>query len=536
MTKEKQIKIRLGELREKRMNWESFWQDLMKYCIPRKAKVNTTRVPGTKLYDDVYDSTAVTSSQVLAAGLHGYLTNPSSKWFSLQTQDKFLMKDQDVKIYFKQAEDKIFDVLNSSNFNQMIFETYHESGVVGTATLYEEEDETDVVRFYSRPVREIFIDEDAQGRVNTVYREFELTAIQAYDKWGDDCSDKVKKDIKNKKYGRKYTFLHAVEPRDQRDASKKDNKNMPFRSVYMNLSEEKILSEKGYFEFPYFVVRFNKLSDETYGYSPAMTVWSDIRMINRMSKTIIRSAQKIVDPPIILPHDGFLLPIKTQPNGINYRTSGSGDDKIEPLQTSANIPVGMEMEQQRRDVIKAAFFVDLFLMMQREKANMTATEVIQRVEERMLVLGPILGRLMSELLDPIIIRTFNILLRKGMLPPPPEALASRPYVIEYISPLAKAQKASDLKALTNTLQIIGEMAQVKPEVLDVINGDETVRQIADINGTNPKIINSPEVVQQIRQQRAEMQAKAQQMEMLRQGAEIAEKGSKADKNLKEARR
>jgi hypothetical protein len=535
MQREKQITSRLEELREKRQNWESFWQDLMKYCIPRKAKVNTTRVPGTKLHDDVYDSTAVTSSQVLAAGLHGYLTNPSSKWFSLQTQDKSLMQDQDVKMYFKQAEDKIFDVLNGSNFSQMIFETYHESGVVGTATLYEEEDEKDVVRFYSRPVREIFIDEDSSGRVNTVYRVFELTAIQAYERWGDDCSDKVKKDIKNQKYGQKYTFIHAVEPREIRDTSKADSKNFPFRSVYMDAKEEKIMSEKGYFEFPYFVVRFNKLSDETYGYSPAMTVWSDIRMINRMSKTIIRSAQKIVDPPIVLPHDGFLLPIKTQPNGINYRTSGSGDDKIEPLNTGANIPVGMEMEQQRREVIKQAFFVDLFLMMQREKANMTATEVIQRVEERMLVLGPILGRLMSELLDPIVTRTFNILLRKGLLPPPPERLAQRPYSIEYISPLAKAQKSSDLRALTNTLQIIGEMAQVKPEILDVINGDETVRQIADINGTNPKIINSPEIVQKIRQQRAEMQAKVQQMEMLKTGAETAEKATKAEKNLKEGR-
>jgi len=535
MEKAKQITTRLKELEEKRLNWESFWQDLMKYCIPRKAKVTDTRVPGSKLDSTVYDSTAITSSQILAAGLHGYLTNPASKWFSLATQDKSLMEDQDVKIYLKQAEDKIFDVLNSSNFSQQIFEIYHNSSVVGTAALYEEEDEDDIVRFYSRPVEEIFVDEDSRGKVNTVYRKFTLTAIQAYERWGDDNSDAIKECIKNKKYGTQFSFIHAVEPREIRDVGKTDSKNFPFASTYIDEKEEKVLSEKGYYEFPYFVVRFNKLSDEVYGYSPAMTVYSDIRMLNRMSKTIIRSAQKIVDPPLILPHEGFLLPIRTQPSAINYRTSGTSDDKIEPLQTGANIPLGLEMEEQRRQVIKQAFFVDLFLMLQQQK-QMTATEVIEKVEERMLVLGPILGRLMSELLDPIIVRTFNILVRKGHLPPPPPALANKTYVVEYVSKLAKAQKVSELKSITNTLQLIAEMARFKPEALDLINESEAVRAIADINGTNPKIINSPEVVAQIRKQRAEQQAQMAQMQALEQGANIAKTGTEAEKNLKEANR
>lgn len=524
---------RVNQLDSERQNYASFWQDVAKYVIPRKAYITRTRTPGAKYDYDVYDSTAMQANIVLAAGLHSYLTNPNSKWFSLRIQDEQVNENAEVKTWLADTEDRMYNLLNSSNFNQQIHELYLDLGTFGVACMYEEEDPIDSVRFYSRDIAEIYLCENEKEKIDTVYRKFKMTARQAYEKWGDLAGEVVKKAMEKEEYDKKIDFVHCVEPRYQRDTTKDDATNMLFQSTYIESSKKHLISQSGYREFPYFTPRFNKNSGEVYGSSPAMVLYSDIKMLNEMVKVMIRSAQKQVDPPLVLPHDGYLLPIKYGPAALNFRLKGSADDKIEPLATGANISIGLEIIQEWQAIVKKGYFVDLFLLLaDPARKDMTATEVMQRVEEKMLILAPVLGRLMNEFLDPLINRTFAILWRNGKLLPPPASLQGMPYQIEYISPLARAQKLDQMKSINNFLALISQIAIVKPDVVDNMSEDVIVKDVQELYGVNPKYIRSEDEVAAIRQARAEAVAQQQQMQQLQAGANIVKTGAEADATMR----
>ena len=290
-----------------------------------------------------------------------------------------------------------------------------------------------------------------------------------------------------------------------------------------------MLSEKGFNEFPFAVPRYLKSSNEIYGRSPAMNALPDVKMLNVMSKTSIKAAQKQIDPPLLVPDDGFIMPVKTMPGGLNYYRAGSRD-RIEPLNIGANNPVGIQMEEQRRDAIRQNFFVDQLLSVQ--GTNMTATEVIQRNEERMRVLGPVLGRLQSELLQPLITRSFNILLRQKKFKEIPSFLGNQNIEIEYVSPLAKAQKTGELQALMRGIEVMGSLQNVAP-VMDYLDTDNLVMYIKDVLGIPAKILKSKNEVNKIRQEQQAMQQQQMQMQEQMQQVEMANKAAPLAKVLSE---
>jgi len=503
-----------NQLKSERGNFENLWQEVTHYCVPRKAIIMTKKALGSELPTDIYDSTARTSSQVMAAGLHSYLTNPSTKWFALRIQDEEIMKAEGVAEWLKECEERIYDALNSSNFSHQVFEIYRDLGITGTPCLYEEEDEETLIRFYARPINEIFIIENEREKVEELFRYFQFTAKQAYELFGENAGENVKKTLENNP-NKKLDFLHWVGKRDEREAGKKDAENKPYASVWIEYSTKHKCKEGGYDEFPFFVPRFEKNSGEKYGYSPAINVLPNIRMVNRMKKDILESAEKMIKPPLDAPDDGYVMPIDTSPDAVNYHDASvvDKDHRIKALlpDTTRAIPITQEMINEEKEEIKRAFFVDLFLMLT-ERPKMTATEVMQRVNEKMLILSPVLGRLMSELLDPMITRTFNILMRIGRLPEPPAELQGKDYVIEYISPLAKAQKAYENQSYQQFLGIMREIAEMAPEVLDIIKIDEIGREYADIQGISPKVLRDDDEVQRIRSERAELQEAQQKAE------------------------
>jgi len=237
-----------------------------------------------------------------------------------------------------------------------------------------------------------------------------------------------------------------------------------------------------------------------------MTALPDVKMLNLMSKTIIQAAQKQIDPPLLVPDDGFLLPIRTQPGGLTFFRAGTRET-ITPLNTGANIPIGLNMEEQRRAAIRQAFYVDQILTA--GSPQMTATEVIQRQEERMRVIGPVLGRLMNELLRPLIDRVFALMLRNDMLATPPEVLQGMDIDIEYVSPLARAQKSSSLNNTMRALEILLPLAQSLP-VGDHIDPDGLVQHVTDSLGVPKTTLKSQREVDETRQARAQAEAEAMQ--------------------------
>jgi hypothetical protein len=509
----KSLLSRYERLEGQRQNWETHWQEVADYMQPRKADVTKKRARGDKRMEQVFDSSPIQAVELLAASLHGMLTNPSTPWFTLRFKDEDIDNEDEAKLWLEEATATMYTAFNRSNFQQEIFELYHDLITFGTAAMFIEEDDDDIIKFSTRHINEVFIAENDKGRIDTIYRRFNISARAAIQKFGESVSSDVQGKAKKNPYD-EVEILHAVYPRSEFNPNKKDKANMPFESVYMEYKNGNELSVGGFKEFPFVVPRYLKASNEIYGRSPAMTALPDVKMLNEMCKTTIKAAQKQVDPPLLVPDDGFLLPVRTVPGGLNFYRSGTRD-RIEPLNIGANNPLGLNMEEQRRDSIRAVFYVNQLMMQQ--GPQMTATEVIQRNEEKMRLLGPVLGRLQSELLKPLIDRVFAILLRNNMLPQAPEFLSGRDIEIEYVSPLAKAQKSTELQSIMRAVEILGSLANVAP-VFDYVNFDNLVKHLADIVGVPQKILKSQSQVNAERQQAQQQQQEMQQMQQLQQVA------------------
>ena len=527
----KSLLKRFDRLNSQRQNWETHWQEVADYMMPRKADVTKLRSRGDKRTELIFDSSPLQAVELLSASLHGMLTNPSTPWFSLRFKNSEMDNEDEAKEWLESATDVMYTAFNRSNFQQEIFELYHDLITFGTAAMFIEEDDDDLLKFSTRHINEIYIAEDSKGRIDTVYRRFKISARAAIQRFGNKVSTKVTT-VANKDPYEEIEIVHAVYPRADFDITKQDSANMPFESVYMEYGSGDELSVSGFREFPFVVPRYLKASHEIYGRSPAMTALPDVKMLNEMSKTTIKAAQKQVDPPLLVPDDGFILPVRTVPGGLNFYRAGTRD-RIEPLNIGANSPLGLNMEEQRRNAIRNAFYVNQLMMQQ--GPQMTATEVIQRNEEKMRLLGPVLGRLQSELLKPLIDRAFNILLRKNQFRPAPDFLSGQDIEIEYVSPLAKAQKSTELQSIMRAIEIMGSLANVAP-VFDHVNMDNLVRHLADIVGVPQKILKPRSQLNAERQQKQQQQEQMAQMQQLQQVADAGGKIAPLAKALPEEAR
>ena len=504
-----QLKSNLSRLMEKRSTWESHWQECADYMQPRKAEITKERARGDKRNIQIFDATAIHALELLAASLQGMLTSSANRWFAMRYKEALLNESDEAKEWLEDATDKMYLAFGRSNFQQEIFETYHDLITFGTSCLMIEEDENDIVRFSSRHIKEFYVEENKKGIVETVYRRFKMPVASAIDKFGLENFSRDTANLFKKEPFEELELVHVVKPRETYNPKKLDKQNMPFQSVYMEFQTGHIISLGGFREFPYVVPRYLKASNEIYGRSPGMNSLPDVKVLNKMVEVSLRAAQKQVDPPLLVPDDAMMLPIRTAPGSLNYYRSGSRD-RIEPLQIGANNPLGLNMEDQRRSSISRTFHVDQLLI--QENRTMTATEVMQRNQEKMRILGPVIGRLQQELLQPLIIRVFNIMLRDKQFLTAPDILTNQEIDIEYVSPVAIAQKGSQIEGIMRGLELFGSIAQIAP-VTDYIDENGLVKQIINLLGLPAKMIKSDKEVQELRAVRQEQQAAQAQMQM-----------------------
>lgn len=522
-----QLDRRYRTLQTQRSNWEKHWQELADYMLPRKADIVKKRTQGDKRTELIYDGTAIHAVELLSSSLHGMLTSPSTPWFSMRYRDQELQRNDVANEWLETCIDQMYQAFHRSNFQQEIHELYYDLVVFGTAALYVEF-EPDGLRFASRHIAEICVSENPSGRVDTIYRKFKLSARAISMQFEQKMlPQKIEKDIKNDPY-REHEIIHAVFPRGE--VGGKIAKDKPIASVYYLADGLTLLSESGFDDFPFMIPRFVKDSVSQYGRSPAMTALPDVKMLNKMSETTIKAAQKQIDPPLMVPDDGFMMPVRTTPGALNFYRTGTRD-RLEPLNIGANNPLGLNMEEQRRNAIRQAFYVDQLLVGQSQ--TMTATEVLQRNEEKMRLLGPVLGRLQAELLQPLISRSFALLLRNGLLPAAPEELQGREIDIEYVSPLAKAQKLTDLQSMLRGFEIMMQVSQVAP-VMDYLDDDKLVQYLVEVTGMPARVIKSNEEVARMRREQAEAQAQAQQIQQQQEAAELVGQAGPGLKAVSEA--
>jgi len=506
-----------------RGNWENLWHEVMHFTLPDKDRIYDWKsgINGTDEYGKLYDASPAHFNELLASAFHGMLTNPATFWFGLTTGLRDVDRVPAVRAYLQKFSRRIHGVLNNSNFHTEIHETYLDLGSPGTSVLLIDEDDEDVVRFRSEPVYKYYLKEDYKGNVVIVTCEMKRTISQIIDEYGEkSLPEEIRRDLKNN-MDKDFTVIQVI--MTAKEAKKRGFKvrRKKVVSYYVLEKTEHLLKESGFSTWPMATPRFMKWSNEVYGRSPSMKGLPDIKMINAMMQTTIRSGQKIVDPPLLYPDDGVLGRINTTPGGLTPYRSGTKDE-IKPLLTGGNPGLGLDMINDVRERVKQAFYIDQLQL--REGPQMTATEVNQRTEEHLRLLGPILGRLHHELLKPMIARVIDIMKKRKQIPEdiPPE-LDEIDLEVHFTSQIAKAQRMGEAQGLNAFMEITGGIMQFAPEVVDLIDTEALVRLNADIYGASEEIFRKPDEVEQIREQRAEQQQKEQQQQDDLAAAETVQK-------------
>lgn len=513
---------RFEGLEANRQPWVPAWQELSRYMLPRKDSFNNQgQVASGRIgYERIFDSTPLHALELLASSLGGLLTNPAMPWFDIRARDPETGDDAEVRDFLSQARERMIGLLNAENtgFQSNVHELYLDVALLGTAVMYVEADPETVVRFSTRPLGEVYVAESARGMVDTVYRRYEITARQAAQEWGPALSDEVRR-IAEDRPDQQVEILHAVFPRTDRDPFAIGAANFPYASVYMETATEHILEESGYLEMPYLVPRWAKAAGETYGRGPGQTALSDTRVLNAMGRTALMAAEKMADPPLMVPDDGFLGPVRSGPGGLSYYRAGS-TDRIEALPVHVDLVATEKMMDTRRESIRSIFLGD---QLSPEGPAMTATEAVIRQSEKMRVLGPVLGRLQTEFLSPLIHRVFRIMLRAGALPRFPDGLSPDDIEVRYTSPVTRAQKQYEAQGLSQTIEYLAPLVGSDDPfgIMDNFRTDRVTRHVAELFGTPADYLKPEPEVAEARQQKTRAGQTGQTTALLRQGAEIA---------------
>jgi Bacteriophage head to tail connecting protein len=468
------------------------------------------------------DSTATDSARILSSSIMSGLTPANARWFQLDVGDE----TEQERTWLDQSADLLWQNIHMSNFDAAAFESVLDVVCAGWFALYIDEDQDNGgLSFEQWPLSGVYARSSKKiGVIDTVYRCFKLTAKQAINLFGDELSDKTKK-LAEKKPDDMVEFLHCIYPRDVYVADARLAKNLPIASVHLELGEKKVVRESGYHEMPVIVPRWMMIPESSYGVGPVFDALPDIKMLNELKRMELAAADLAIAGMWIAEDDGVLNPRNVKVGARKIIVANSVDS-MKPLQTGSNFQLSEVLTDQLQRTIRKILMSDQ--LQPQDGPAMTATEVHVRVNLIRQLLGPIYGRLQAEYLQPMIERCFGLAYRAGVFSPAPDSLADRDFHIKYISPLARAQKLEDVTAIERLHMNIAQIAQIKPEVLDLIDDDKAIRVLGNALGVPAEILRSEADVEDVRERRASQQQAMQQQEMAAQmqqtaGQEIVKK-------------
>ena len=508
------LQERWAQMDASAVNWKLHWQRAYEFIVPRKEDVIASRMAGDDRESDIYDTTPILANEQLAAALHSMLTNPELRFFEILFGDPKLDQLPQVKEWCEDCADKMYQVLNSSNFQTEIHEAYIDLGAAGTACLYIEENPDFVVHFSTRALKEIRIDENYLGQVDTIARIFKLRPQQILKMFPELKEADLKNALQTSADGNatdQIQILHMVEPMDavqhagHRAAIKA--KGHSVSSTYMLYDKKYIIRQSSYYEFPYAAPRWSKTTGELYGRGPGFSMLPDIMMLNAMMLTVIQGAQKTVDPPLMVEDDTVIGQVRLTPAGLTVIRAGAKPPT--PLITNARIDFGQKMLEDVRKRIRAGFYLDQ-LQLPQESPQRTAGEVRQIAEEQLRLMGPVLGRQHFELLRPLITRLWGIMSRRDMFKKPPGEVGNRKFQVRYSSLLARAQRLQEMQNVQRAIMTIQPLAQIQPNVIDNVKMDDLIKEILTGYGVPSRLIPTDQELRKVRAQQKQDKQQAQQ--------------------------
>jgi hypothetical protein len=506
----KPFEDRYKALEQEAQSWSPAWRDIKKYLVPTRGSFDDEQPNQGKKIDHtvILDGHASRAVNALSSGMTSGLTSPSRPWFKLGLADAELADFDPVKEWLDIVQDRMMAIFAKSNIYGALPSVYAETASFGTGSVFITEDRMDVIRARVYTSGEYFLGCGPDGRVNAFARKFKMTVGQIVKQFGEDAiSTNVKTAWQQKKADQWFSLIHLIEENDKRVPNCPFAAGMPYRSLYWEAGSppDTFLRLGGYQEFPVLAPRWQTTTTaDVYGRSPGWDCLGDVRMLQKMKRDSLAALDKVVDPPVQA--DGSAADqVNLLPGGVTRSSSVAPNAGVRPVyQVNPDFNAIGQMIQETKQAINESFYKDLFMMIaQADRPNMTAREIVERHEEKLLMLGPVLERLESELLDPLIDRTFNIMMRMGVLPTPPEELQGQDIKVEYISMLAQAQKMVGTTAIEQTVAFVGNLAAAKPDVLDKLDADEAVDAYAEALGVPPKVIVSKEKVIAIRDKKAQ---------------------------------
>lgn len=533
------LRKRLSALESERSTVEEAWAVIEKYVTPYRGEFNNTissegSVDWSKR--ELYDSTAVAAHQLLASSLHGAVTSPSIRWFDLRFRSEQLNKNKEAVGWLQEVASTIFFELQDSNFNLEINENYQDLSGLGTSAIVLEEGGTGSasqwggLNFSAIPLKEVFFEEDAYGRVGRFYRKLQWTAAQILSKFGEDVPEKIK-EADQAATGERFTVVYAIVPTGNKMAAlgqTQTAKKRAFEACYFLFDCGTQLGESlYYYEMPAYVSRWRKSSGSQWGNSPAMTCMGDILSLNHARKLQLIASEKMIDPPIFAEERAILTDLDLSSGALSVVRDV---DRIRPFGTQGNIAISDVVIQQLQESVKDVFFANQLQFPPTQGTPMSATEAQIRYEQLQKLLGPTLGRLQNDLLDPIVERAFRMLARKNQLPPVPDIVAETnpAFDVQYMGSLSRAQRVDNAASIERWVTLAANLSGVIPGILDVIDEEAVARQIGQDLNVPANVYRSAEEVAAIREQREKMQQQAQQAEVAKMQGEAAQAQNEAE--------
>ncbi len=519
--KAEEIKKRFEALWSQRKTVEQTWDLIEQFIMPiRGGKFFETQESEHSIDwrrgRAVFDSTAQNAMYTLASSMHGSLTSPSTRWFSLKFRDQELNKSTANVQWLEKSADAIFFALQDSNFNLEVNEGYLDLAGFGTAVIFEEpvsDTEWKGLDFSALPIREAYFEQDHKGQVHRFYRMLQWTPVQIVSKFG---KENVPDDIKQKaeaaqSVDEKIDLIFCVYPRDGINDTTTAVKLAPEKRKYgfkyiVRSTGEEVGKEGGYYEMPAYVPRWQKASGSQWGFSPATVALSDVLTLNALVELILQALEKVVDPANLTTERGLISDLDLGAAGL---TVVRNIDDLVPYESKANFNASTLLVEDLRNRIRQTFLVDQLEL--KESPAMSATEVNARVDLMQRLLGPVLGRLTNDFLDPMIERTFRILWRNGKIPAMPEDIVGKEFDAEYTGPMARAQRTDKIQAIEGYLNSIGALGEMLPEMVQLIDQEGTGRILAALRGAPVAILKDEKTYLEEKQQREAEEKKLRQI-------------------------
>lgn len=504
---------------QSREKWVSKWHDIRDYQLPHIGVFDDEEDYSKSHSQNIYNGTAWEACCIFAAGVMSGLTPPSRQWFKLSMDSVEMQSQGDVAKILDERQQILQSVLAKSNFYNAVFRVYLELPF-GQSPMAIFSDSDSAVRYVPYTVGTYALGCDATGKINTFARKYRMTAQQIVDQFGEENTPQQIVDAANSASNTNtYIVNWLVEPNSNADG-RLGNNHMPYTSLYWTNGQDstQCLYYGGFEEWPIPVARYYVQELDPYGKGAAWFAQDDCRMLQKLEYDHLIAVELAVKPPMQVP-SGLAGEVNLFPGGITENDSNELVKPVFDVRIDGQSLAGKINEVEER--IKRYYAADLFLMLNElDNGQMTAREVMERTQEKLQQLGPVVERLLSEFLNPIIERTYAILDRAGIFPPLPDdvaqQLANEDVKIEYISPLAQAQKMSSLVNIEQAWAFIMNLAQADPSILQKFNMQEAVNIYFNNLGAPAPILRSDEEYQQIMQQMQQQQQEASEKQETQQ--------------------